>query len=67
MTIGLIVSVAVIAGWDALPVPDPSRHSQLLVLGAAVILGAAVAGIWRVAAVRREAAEPEDSREEART
>jgi hypothetical protein len=46
MTLGLIVCVAVLAGWDALPVPEPSRHSRLVILAVAVLMGAVLAALW---------------------
>lgn len=46
MTLGLIGCVALLAGWEALDLPEPSRHSRLVILVVAVLMGAVLAALW---------------------
>jgi hypothetical protein len=45
MVFGIIASVILLSGWDALPGPDPSGLARMLLLAVTVLAGGAIAGV----------------------
>jgi hypothetical protein len=53
VALGIIACVILLAGWIALPGPDPSRPARMLLLAVTMLAGAAIAAVRGVRALRR--------------